>query len=278
VLGSLPVITYDGRTFVQFQPGLTGASLPAGTWEWVAGIPALQQEMYTASVPTLADSSASGIHRMVVVVTAHTTAPSIWYVSAPDSGYSIDNLKPSAPQGLSLLQYTVLKWSAVPDKDFNYYSVYASETEAFTTRQPLGTTAELSFNVSGRWGKYVAVTAKDFAGNESNLSQILYVPNATGIGDGTPARFALYGAVPNPFNPTTRIRYDLASRVHVSLSVFDVSGRLVKRLVDEVAGPGTFTAVWDGTSENGGRVSTGVYFYRMNAGSFSQTERMVLLK
>jgi outer membrane protein assembly factor BamB len=100
----------------------------------------------------------------------------------------------------------------------------------------------------------------------------------TGMDDGMPTRFALYGNVPNPFNPTTRIRYDLASRVHVSLDVYHVTGQRVKRLVDEAAGPGEFVTEWDGTNESGEKVSTGVYFCRLSAGSYSQTKRMVLLK
>jgi flagellar hook assembly protein FlgD len=62
------------------------------------------------------------------------------------------------------------------------------------------------------------------------------------------------------------------------LSVFDVGGRLIKDLVDEDAGPGTFTREWDGTNANGEQVSTGVYFYRLNAGSFAETRKMVLIK
>jgi outer membrane protein assembly factor BamB len=100
----------------------------------------------------------------------------------------------------------------------------------------------------------------------------------TGMDGGTPSHFALYGNVPNPFNPTTRIRYDLASRVHVSLDVYNVTGQRVKRLVDEAAGPGEFAAEWDGTNEGGEKVSTGVYFCRLSAGSYAQTKRMVLLK
>jgi flagellar hook assembly protein FlgD len=60
--------------------------------------------------------------------------------------------------------------------------------------------------------------------------------------------------------------------------VFDVRGQLVKELVNEVAEPGIFTKEWDGTNANGEQVSTGVYFYRLNAGSFAQTRKMILLK
>jgi flagellar hook assembly protein FlgD len=62
------------------------------------------------------------------------------------------------------------------------------------------------------------------------------------------------------------------------LTIFDVSGRLVKRLVDDVARPGTYTTQWNGTNEDGEMVSSGVYFCRLTAGSSVETKKMVLLK
>jgi flagellar hook assembly protein FlgD len=102
---------------------------------------------------------------------------------------------------------------------------------------------------------------------------------ATGIGDDKVAfTYSLAQNHPNPFNPTTRIQYQIQARTHVSLTVYDVQGRMIKTLVNEVKSPGQFTADWDGTNNNGSRVSTGVYFYRLTAGSFVQTKKMVMLK
>lgn len=83
---------------------------------------------------------------------------------------------------------------------------------------------------------------------------------------------------PNPFNPTTQIRYALPEQSDVSIKIYDISGRLVKTLVNTNQAAGNYTRVWNGRNENGLKVSSGIYIYHMVAGSFVQTKRMVLLK
>jgi hypothetical protein len=83
---------------------------------------------------------------------------------------------------------------------------------------------------------------------------------------------------PNPFNPSTVIRYEIASPATVKLRVFDVRGALVRILVDATRAAGPHTSVWDGRDDRGVRVSSGVYFYRLDAGRFVSTRKMVLLK
>jgi hypothetical protein len=83
---------------------------------------------------------------------------------------------------------------------------------------------------------------------------------------------------PNPFNPSTTIRYEIKEATRVKLRVYDVAGRLVRTLVDESRKPDRYKAVWNGTNNRGQSVATGVYFYRLEAGSFVSTKKMVLLK
>lgn len=83
---------------------------------------------------------------------------------------------------------------------------------------------------------------------------------------------------PNPFNPATTVRFTLADAGDVTISVYDVSGALVRVLVDEYMSSGEHTAAWDGTDLHGNTVATGVYFARMTAGSFEMTRKMVLVK
>jgi hypothetical protein len=108
---------------------------------------------------------------------------------------------------------------------------------------------------------------------------VLAVPlGATGVGDG-PTVFALHPNVPNPFNPQTAITYDVpAGGVDVEIAIFDVAGRRVRTLVDEHRAAGTHSTRWNGEDQHGGRVASGVYFYRMRAGAFVETRKMVLLK
>jgi hypothetical protein len=95
-----------------------------------------------------------------------------------------------------------------------------------------------------------------------------------------PRAFSLAQNSPNPFNPLTTISYTVpdGESAQVRLEVFDISGRLVTTLVDQFKSAGTYSVFWNGSSSSGAQVSSGVYFYRMTAGGFSSTRKMVLLK
>jgi hypothetical protein len=83
---------------------------------------------------------------------------------------------------------------------------------------------------------------------------------------------------PNPFNPETMIRYTMPASGAVTINVYDASGRLVRTLVNGVKEVGSHNITWNGTDNNNSPVSSGVYFYRLTAGKFSETKKMVLLK
>jgi flagellar hook assembly protein FlgD len=89
---------------------------------------------------------------------------------------------------------------------------------------------------------------------------------------------ALYPNYPNPFNPTTTIRYDLSGGGPVRLTVFDITGALVRTLVDGERPAGIHEATWDGRDEKGREVASGVYFYRLEAGDYARTRKMLLVK
>jgi hypothetical protein len=106
-----------------------------------------------------------------------------------------------------------------------------------------------------------------------------FEPNGTPDGvDTVPASFALKGNFPNPFNPKTTIRFALAADEYVHLNVYDLGGRLVKTLIDEPMKADNHEVVWDGKDNDGARVASGVYFYKLVAGDFNATEKMVMLK
>ncbi|MBK9471827.1 MAG: T9SS type A sorting domain-containing protein [bacterium] len=83
---------------------------------------------------------------------------------------------------------------------------------------------------------------------------------------------------PNPFNPITTVTFDLPQPGRVRLAVFDPSGRLVRSLVDEERVAGSHEVIWNGLSDHGQQVASGVYVCRMEAGPFRETRRMTLLK
>ncbi len=96
--------------------------------------------------------------------------------------------------------------------------------------------------------------------------------------DGMPVEFALHGNYPNPFNPSTIIRYDLPRSVHVRLTIYNTLGVRIRTLVDGLETAGFKYLTWDGTSETGARVASGVYLYRFEAGDFAATRSVTLMK
>jgi hypothetical protein len=88
-----------------------------------------------------------------------------------------------------------------------------------------------------------------------------------------PKQTKLHVNYPNPFNPVTTIKYDLSANTHVSLKVFDMLGREVATLVDEVQDAGYRSVEFDA-----GQLSSGLYFYRLNAGNYSAFKKMMLVK
>ncbi len=92
------------------------------------------------------------------------------------------------------------------------------------------------------------------------------------------AQFALEQNHPNPFNPVTRIDFSLARAEQVTVALYDVSGRLVRTLVDRRLGAGVHSTEWDGRDKGGNAVAGGVYFYRLTAGNRTLTRKAVLFK
>ncbi len=93
-----------------------------------------------------------------------------------------------------------------------------------------------------------------------------------------PRAYALEQNYPNPFNPSTIIRYDLPEAGQVTLTVYDITGREITRLVNGVEDAGRHEVRFDGTGVRSGGIASGVYFYTVRAGSFTRTRKMVLLK
>jgi hypothetical protein len=94
---------------------------------------------------------------------------------------------------------------------------------------------------------------------------------------GSYPRFTLRQNYPNPFNPSTVIHYSIPERSHVTLDIFDVSGRRIARIEDSVQDAGSYQKVWSGYNEDGAVVSSGVYFCRLTSGKNYMTKKMILM-
>ena len=107
----------------------------------------------------------------------------------------------------------------------------------------------------------------------------VYLP--TGVDDNdprVPGRFTLGQNYPNPFNPSTEIRFSLPRRSAIRLTVFNLLGQEVVTLANGDHMAGEYRLIWDGRDRSGEAVASGLYFYRLEAGAYSQTRKMVLVK
>ncbi len=124
---------------------------------------------------------------------------------------------------------------------------------------------------------------RDGVVNQLDMSSILEMmgcdcPN-TPVGDGqTPGRFGIVGNQPNPFNPKTDILFDLPHDAHVKLTIYSVGGRELTTLVNGALSAGRHTATWDGRTNRGETVTSGIYFARIESDGNSATQKMTLLK
>lgn len=244
-------------------------------------MPARVEDQYSVVVPTLVDSTITdGVRWSVFFVSALTEIPDVFYDSYPDSGYSVDNLAPSPPGNLRWDDAALLAWDECEEEDSNYFTVYGSGSDVFDpeTAELIGYTVETNLDVNGTDFDYYHTTASDFAGNEGDASTIESEVQGIEDAERLPEVFALHACRPNPFNPSTTIRYDLPKTASTRLCIYDLTGRMIRTLVDaEYHQPGRHWVEWDGRDNAGQEVGSGTYFYRLEAGPFSQTRRMTLL-
>jgi hypothetical protein len=121
----------------------------------------------------------------------------------------------------------------------------------------------------------------DFASNSINV--VLRVEEASDVGDwadnpNAPKTFTLFQNQPNPFNPETKITYFLPKACQVRLTIYNVLGQKVRTLFDGHQEAGIQTLIWDGKDNEAVSLSSGIYFYRLQADNFIQTKKMTLLK
>jgi hypothetical protein len=260
-------------------PVVLGAtSFPPGDWEYIESVPALGENEYCCIVPTLCDWTVTyGWCWSVFCVVAEPMGPGGYFASRADSGCSFDNLEPSPPEGLHMAAATELAWDEAPEDDFDHFTVYGSAGGLFEHAEFISETYGTFLDVSGAAYHYYHVTASDRAGNESGDASVENTFASAPEG-ALPLAFALRQNHPNPFTSGTSIGFDLPRSGRVIIEVMDISGRVVRTLVDEVMPAGIHSTAWRGEGAAGEAAGPGVYFVRMNAGEFSATRKMMLLR
>jgi len=133
----------------------------------------------------------------------------------------------------------------------------------------------LAFKVIGKEGQTTLLSLERYQLNagvvksaEAKLTVVTQIPN----------EYSLSQNYPNPFNPETNIGYQLPVEGWVTLKVYNIEGQLVRTLVNGNRETGRYEVNWNGCDSFAEPVSSGIYFYRLHAGGFTQTRRMILIK
>lgn len=93
-----------------------------------------------------------------------------------------------------------------------------------------------------------------------------------------PEKTYLYQNFPNPFNPITTLKFKIQQKQHVRLEIFDINGKLIRKLIDNELYKGSHEVLWDGKDKKGKQVSSGIYFYKLRSGRNYLTKKMTLLR
>jgi hypothetical protein len=175
----------------------------------------------------------------------------------------------------------LLEWNTI--EGILYYKVERSTDSLFTENVESNysqtnsyTDNDLEYNI-----EYFFRVSAYINGFWSNWSNVVSVTlESVGVEDENqiPTIFKIHQNHPNPFNPTTTLRYDLPDDGMVNITIYDMMGRVVRNLVNDHQSAGYKTIQWNGTNGFGEPVAAGVYLYQIHAGNFQQTKKMILLK
>ncbi len=216
-----------------------------------------QAKSITVSTILIIDSTAEKTY--TISDCALTQNDSMRFAKAGDDDYRIVNVGPPKTYGLRIEH-----GSATANRLFIQPTVSLSATS--------------SHIIVPNWNKlYEPIRIYIDHGNNGTIDDSILVQNTVDVEErgelGVPKEFGLGQNYPNPFNPETQIEFSLPTRQRVTLRIFDVLGRQVRVLLDEVREAGNHRVVFDGTA-----LSSGVYFYQLRAGDRMQVRKMLLIR
>jgi hypothetical protein len=261
---------------------------PDGNWQLVGTVDAHYLPQYGYLAETARDSTSLDPAVEGYFISAHSTNGVDWWDSYPIEVYSVDNLAPCTPAGAAAQLAGVLglwiHWSPNCEEDLHHYAVYRGLSADFVPDETslLGTVTDTSYVDTGYGGGdeyyYYKISARDVHENESPFALITPDMYAGVPGGNPPPANILYQNAPNPFVTKTRIAFSIHKAGHVSLSVFDAKGRLVRTLVDTERTPDTYVEQWDGRDGKGRSVASGTYFYRLSMPGWTEVKKLTVAR
>jgi len=253
-------------------------------WEYLTSLSALHYlSGYSYIASTLGDSVAASNPRTAFMVVARNSNNTMYWLSNPDSGYSVDNRGPAVPApftGEFAAGTTYLHWNPNTEADLAGYRLYRGASLAFVPG-PGNLVAALPdtgyADVAGTLYFY-KLTAVDTHGNESLVATL--TPTGTlAVGDsGTPREMAFAPPSPNPAGATTSLGYSLPRASVVRLAIYDPAGRLVRELVRGAQAAGEHAERWDLREANGRAANAGLYFARLECDGRTMVRRVAVTR
>jgi hypothetical protein len=252
-------------------------------WEYVGSTPARGREGYSLVVATATDSIAGSNPFTRFMVSAEESGGTPYWDSAPDSGYSVDNLAPPTPQpftGEYVAGTATLQWGVSPAPDFAAFRLHRGGNVDFVPSEAnlIATTTSCSYVDAFGGTACYRLCALDVHGNASPFAMVL--PNGAVDVPGTalPRELALSAPAPNPLRGSTTLRLALPRAARAAGAVYDQQGRHVRTLLAGTLPAGEHTIRWDGRDESGRDVPSGMYFVRCETEGRAMTRRIVALR
>ncbi len=235
-------------------------------WDFISDVTAVPEFTdYYYVAPTLGDSTSSGIYYSSFMVIAHTENVGSYFKSAEQSGYSIDNIAPMAPEYVKsavMEDYEIqLLWNENTVEDFSHFAVYKGINAEFIpdVSNLVSNTTDTTFSeyLLASDIYYYKVSAFDVNGNESDFasSERLAVSNF----ELTENESVLYQNYPNPFSKTTNIRYRLNKNTMVKLVILNLEGKILNVLVNDYQKSGMYHFIW-----NNNQLPSGDYIIQLS--------------
>jgi len=256
------------------------AKLPAGIGTWPA-IWMLPTNYVYGGWPNSGEidiMEAVGHVPGVIHGTAHTDLYN-WFDGSPPPGGQITVSDYNNQFHDYILEWTenYLKWYV----DDTHYFTYSNNNQGWST-WPFDQDFHLLLNIAigGTWGGQQGIDDSIFPVRmEVDYVRVYEASSELSSQAGTtPNTYNLQSNYPNPFNPITTLSYKLPEQTHVTLTIYDLVGREIVRLVNTTQGAGVKSIQWNATNNTGQPVGAGLYLYQIQAGGFIQTKKMLLLK
>lgn len=278
-------ITTDSREAMRTGRLWTGP-FAAGdyAWEQIGYSSALGFAQYSNVIPTTSDSLSGSNPRTAFMVQLLDRSGNfdLLYSSAPDSGYSVDNLPPLAPVPFAASFDGVaahLAWAPNAELDIDHYQIHRGPTPDFVPNAGtlFATTQSTSMDDAAGTLFFYKVIAQDTHGNPSpaamfDMNGILDAPRAN------PVVLAFAAPSPNPARGTTMLRYALPRATSVRLAVFDPSGRRVRSLTDGQEAAGEHEVSFALADDSGRPLGSGLYFVRLEAEGRVLSRRIMAIR